>query len=226
MSRQSKFLSREEEQALALRWKQGDERAMHKLVVAHFPLADKIARKYGVGRDVEELRQEAYIGLMQAVRRFDPERGLRFSTFAQHWAKAAVTDFIFRNDALVRGPSHSAGKMKFWRGDGPKVISMETPIGPDGLTFGDTFVDGVPLPDAVVEVAVDGESKTRALHEQVDALDPRSRDIVLRRHLTDEPQGLQEIGDDYSISKERVRQIESKALKTLAKRLNPGRALV
>jgi RNA polymerase sigma-32 factor len=224
--RKSKFLTRDEERALADRSAAGDEIAMHRLVLAHAPLAEKFARKYGKGRDIDDVRQDAYIGLMQAARKFEPERGHRFATYAVHWMRASIFDAIIDGDE-IRNPQTAAGRSARLRGVSmASVVSIETPVSPDGLTLGDTLVSDDPNPEEIVANAVDLDRRSAGIDAAVDSLDPRSADIVRRRYLLDDPQTLGEVGDDYRISRERVRQIESKALKVLAKRLNPRSATV
>lgn len=219
--RRSKFLTRDEERALADRSAAGDEIAMHRLVLAHAPLVEKFARKYGKGRDIDDVRQDAYIGLMQAARKFEPERGHRFATYAVHWMRAAIFDAIIVEDE-VRGPRTQQGRSDRLRGiKAATMASIETPIGPNGLTLGDTLVSDDPNPEEIVAHAVDLDRRSAGIDAAVDSLDARSADIVRRRYLLDDTQTLDQCGTDYQISRERVRQIESKALKVLAKRLNP-----
>jgi RNA polymerase sigma-32 factor len=224
--KKSKFLTREEERALADRSAAGDVRAMHALVLAHAPLAEKFARKYGKGRDIDDVRQDAYIGLMQAARKFEPEREHRFATYAVHWMRAAIFDAIVTGDE-VRGPRTQAGRSDRLRGiQVATMASIETPIGPNGLTLGDTLVSDDPTPEEIVTHAVDLDRRSTGIEMAVESLDPRSADIVRRRYLLDDPHTLDQCGTDYQISRERVRQIESKALKVLAKRLNPRSATI
>jgi RNA polymerase sigma-32 factor len=224
--KKSKFLTREEERALADRSAAGDVRAMHALVLAHAPLAEKFARKYGKGRDLDDVRQDAYIGLMQAARKFEPERGHRFATYAVHWMRASIFDAIVAGDE-VRGPRTQEGRSERLRGVvRATMLSMEMPVSPDGLTLGDTLVSDDPSPEEIVTHAVDLDRRSAGIEVAVDSLDPRSADIVRRRYLLDDTQTLDQCGTDYQISRERVRQIEAKALKTLAKRLNPRSATI
>jgi RNA polymerase sigma-32 factor len=217
------FLTREAEQTLARRWRdQKDERAMHSMVRAHEPLARSITKRYNkfVGAILpEDLHSEAYIGLLEAAKRFDPDLGIRFSTYAQHWIRAAITDHIFKVSTIVRSPSHGKGKLAFWRGEKTIAVSMESRIaGEDNdLTLGDTFVSEGPLPDELAEESIDGQRLTEEIRRALSRLKDREREIIRARYLKEDSETLAVVAERFGISRERVRQIEVVALNRLRK---------
>jgi len=259
------FLQREEEHALAIRWKeQRDQQALHRLAGAHMRLVIAIAARFRhYGLSMADLIQEGHIGLLEAAARFEPEREVRFSTYATWWIRAAVQDYVLRNWSIVRGGTSSAQKSLFFNlrrlrarlaretdGIGREAIyrsiagavgvpvedvaqmdarlslpdaSLGAPVGHDGEEGGSariTFlVDGRPLPDEVAEDAIDGERRLIWLRGALDQLDARERRIVQARRLTDEADTLETLGASLGISKERVRQIESRALGKLRQAL-------
>jgi RNA polymerase sigma-32 factor len=207
-------LSRDEEQALARRFRDhGDIAARDRLVLAHLPLGRALANRAkagGVPR--EDLEQQAVLGLIRSVESFDPERGLRFNTFARWWVRAFLDRYILRNARLVR-PSLGKGRGK--RLAGIRVVSLDQPIGGDeeGLRLADVFADEAPLPDELAAVSIDGEVRASRIDVALASLDARSRAVVEGRFL--EGARLRVIGERLGLSKERVRQIESAALKRL-----------
>lgn len=212
------FLTREEEHDLAVRWRErGDEKAMHRLVQSHAPLVGAVLKKCrGYGMPREDLKQQGYIGLLEAAKRFEPDRGLRFATFAQFWVRAMVLDHIFYQSQLIRGPSHSAGKKAFFSGKRIPITSIDTRVSfADGTT--QTIADAVPAPAVDVDAMLDLERASGILHQEVAKLNQRERKIVRARRLRDEEDcaTLDSLGSEMGVSKERIRQIEAGAMQKL-----------
>lgn len=110
------YLAREEEHELAVRWKdRRDQQALHRITVAHMRLVISMASKFRhFGLSMNDLVQEGHVGLLEAAARFEPERGVRFSTYATWWIRAAMQDYILRNWSIVRGGTSSAQKALFF----------------------------------------------------------------------------------------------------------------
>jgi RNA polymerase sigma-32 factor len=255
------YLGREEEMALALRWKnEADEKALHELTRAHMRLVIALAvrfRHYGLS--LADLIQEGHIGLLEAAARFEPEREVRFSTYATWWIRAAMQNYVLHNWSIVRGGTSSAQKALFFNlrriraklaqtGDlpaGAEVfshiagalgvsrsdvefmdarlsgpdLSLNTPLG-DGETSTGVeriamLVDDNPRPDEAVGITLDTDRRMAWLNEALTVLSERERRIVRERRLADEAATLEALGDRLGISKERVRQIESRAMEKL-----------
>ena len=259
------YLARDEEHALALRWKNhADEAAMHKLARAHMRLVIALAvrfRHYGVS--LADLIQEGHVGLLEAAARFEPERDVRFSTYATWWIRASMQSYVLHNWSIVRGGTSSAQKALFFnlrrlraklaqrggsrtrtevfsqiaevlgvsrsdvevmdaRLSGPDA-SLNAPIG-DGesavaLERIAMLVDDKPRPDEVVGLALDTARRVAWLNKALTALSERERRILRERRLADEAATLEALGDRLGISKERVRQIESRAMEKLREAL-------
>jgi RNA polymerase sigma-32 factor len=254
------FLEREEEYRLALRWRdRHDEIALHRLAAAHMRLVIALAgrfRRYGL--PMADLIQEGQVGLLEAAARFEPEREVRFSTYASWWIRAAIQNHILRNWSIVRGGTSSSQKALFFSlrrlraklaQDGDSLTTTEIhrriadaigvseadvalmdsrlsspdlslnapPAEADGATseWVDFLADDGPLPDETVVAAIDGERRTRWLAEALRVLSERELRIIRARRLDDEPATLEALGATLGISKERVRQIESRALDKL-----------
>ena len=258
------YLEREEEYDLAVRWAQDkDQEALHRLTSAHMRLVISVAarfRRYGLM--MNDLIQEGHIGLLEAAARFDPERGVRFSTYATWWIRASIQDHILRNWSIVRGGTSSTQKSLFFslrrlraqilkngepassyelyrelaqaigvsvndvarmdsRLSGPDA-SLNAPVAQDNDSASerqDFLVDEHPLPDETVESVIDGERRLAHLADAMDVLNPRERKIIQSRRLNEVGATLEQLGDELGISKERVRQIESRALEKLKKAL-------
>jgi len=254
------YLERDEERALAVRWKeQQDPDALHKITSAHMRLVISMAgrfRKYKL--PMNDLIQEGYVGLLEAAARFEPEREVRFSTYASWWIRASMQDYILRNWSIVRGGTSSAQKALFFnlrrlrsklaqedqamsKAQIYKAISAELGVssrdvefmdsrlsGPDsslsasmnGDEVGssqkiDFLIDENPLQDEVVESVIDMERRVSWLRVALDALNERELHIIRERRLEDEGITLEALGQKLGISKERVRQIESRAIEKL-----------
>jgi RNA polymerase sigma-32 factor len=254
------FLAREEEQVLARAWKDdGSVDAMHQLAQAHMRLVIALAVKFRhYGLPLADLIQEGHIGLLEAAVRFEPEREVRFSTYATWWIRAAIQDYVLRNWSIVRGGTSSAQKTLFFnlrrlraklaqRGESSNTIVyadiaqtlgvnradvelMDMRLsGPDiSLNASvaesdpsmpaervDFLVDDKPLPDELVGTAIDTNRRSDWLEDALKSLTARELNIVRERRLGEESTTLEALGTRLGISKERVRQIESRAIEKL-----------
>ncbi|MCX8253574.1 MAG: RNA polymerase factor sigma-32 [Beijerinckiaceae bacterium] len=257
------FLERDNEHELAVRWRDNqDEDALHELAEAHMRLVIAIAvrfRHYGL--PVADLIQEGHVGLLEAAARFDPDREVRFSTYATWWIRASIQDYILRNWSIVRGGTSSAQKALFFnlrrlraklsmgggepRGNvvlygeiakalgvnsadvemmdtrlsGPDV-SLNAPVADADNTSAPSeriefLVDKQPLPDETVGSAIDTDRRLGWLKDALTRLSEREYNILRERRLSEEAMTLEELGVRLGISKERVRQIESRAMEKL-----------
>lgn len=257
------FLEREEEHLLAIRWRDvRDQKALDQLSASHMRLVIAIAARFRhYGLPIADVIQEGHVGLLEAAARFDPDREVRFSTYATWWIRAAIQDYILRNWSIVRGGTSSTQKALFFnlrrlraqmanspveknvlydrigkavgvssadvelmsaRFSGPD-ISLNGPIGgddqSDSAERGDFLVDDRPLPDETVGDDIDSQRRSAMLNDALSQLSERELRIVRQRRLTEESATLEELGAQLGISKERVRQIESRALEKLRKLL-------
>ncbi len=260
------FLTREDERALAEAWvHKGDERALHQLAHAHMRLVIAIAARFrSYGLPLPDLIQEGHVGLLEAAARFEPERDVRFSTYATWWIRASIQDHILRNWSIVRGGTSSAQKALFFNlrrlraritqaaGSSASLDSVYSEIaatvgvsksdvatmaarlsGPDtslnapladqdggtGADRMDFLIDDNPRPDPVAEESIDSDRRVRWLWQALSVLSDRERRIIRERRLQDEAATLESLGENLGISKERVRQIENRALEKLKQAL-------
>jgi RNA polymerase sigma-32 factor len=254
------MLTPEEELRLAKSWKeQGDERAAHKLVTSHLRLVAKIAMGYrGYGLPVGELISEGNVGMMQAVKRFDPDRGFRLATYAMWWIRAAIQEYILHSWSLVKMGTTAAQKKLFFNlrrlkaqmsaldeGDLKSeqvekiakalqvpendVISMNrrlaspdhslnAPVRADSEgEWQDWLVDDAETQESELADREDLTNRRMLLGEALKNLNERERHILIERRLKDEPTTLEELSQQYNISRERVRQIEVRAFEKLQK---------
>jgi len=254
------MLTPEEELQLAKSWKeQGDERAAHKLVTSHLRLVAKIAMGYrGYGLPVGELISEGNVGMMQAVKRFDPDRGFRLATYAMWWIRAAIQEYILHSWSLVKMGTTAAQKKLFFNlrrlkaqmsaleeGDLKSeqvekiakalqvpendVISMNrrlaspdhslnAPVRADSEgEWQDWLVDEGETQESELADREDLSNRRMLLGEALKNLNERERHILIERRLKDEPTTLEELSQQYNISRERVRQIEVRAFEKLQK---------
>lgn len=255
------YLTRDEELALALRWKERrDQEALNRIALAHMRLVVAMAGRFRhFGLSASDLIQEGHIGLLEAATRFDPDREVRFSTYAAWWVRASMQDYVLRNWSIVRGGTSSGQKALFFNlrrlkarlarehgGDAPRHelhtaiaealnirasdvaamdarlsaadCSLDAPVaGPDGErpALSATLVSDAPLPEEVVASTIDGERRRRWLDRALSTLNPRELKIIRERRLSDEGETLETLGRRLGISKERVRQIESRAMEKL-----------
>ncbi len=257
------FLERDEERALAVLWReQRDEAALHRMTQAHMRLVIAVAARFRhYGLPMADLVQEGHVGLLEAAARFEPEREVRFSTYATWWIRASIQDYILRNWSIVRGGTSSAQKALFFNlrrlrakltRSGEERISehvhetIAEAIGvsradvalmdarlsaPDAslnapVSDGDAsaermefLVDTQPLPDETVGEAIDSERRVQWLRQALAVLNERELRILRARRLDDNQVTLEFLGDRLGISKERVRQIENRALEKLRRAL-------
>ena len=258
VSMNADLLSRERELELAYRWRdQEDEAALHELVLAYMRLVISTASKFrNYGLPVADLVQEGTVGLMQAAERFEPEREVRFSTYASWWVRSAMQDYILRNWSVVRTGTTAAQKALFFNfrrlrsrihdsGNGQldeagrasiakelsvnvsDVAAMEirlsgsdqslnARISPNGEDeWQDFLADETPSPEEVVTLAHDNKTRSLWLAQALTELTDREQVIIKERRLRDDGRTLEELGRKLGISKERVRQIEHRALEKL-----------
>ena len=254
------YLARDEEHDLAVRWKErSDQHARNRIAMAHMRLVVSMAGKFRhFGLSMSDLVQEGYVGLLEAAARFEPERDVRFSTYATWWIRASMQDYILRNWSIVRGGTSSAQKALFFnlrrlraklaRGDSrltaqaiheeiaaalgvslSDVQTMDARLSANDASLQSPTIAGDadsgerldmlasedPLPDEQVTTMIDSERRRVWLKEALGALNEREMRIIQARRLADDGATLEELGADLGISKERVRQIESRALEKL-----------
>ena len=249
-------LTPEEEQVLAQQLNASNNlEAAQKLIVSNLRFVVHIARGYqGYGLGMADLIQEGNIGLMKAVKRFDPDKGVRLISFAVHWIKAEIHEYILKNWRIVKIATTKAQRKLFFNLRGAKkrlgwmnaaevqavardlkvkpeeVMQMEARLGSSDMSFSlsssddeDSYVPEDYLADerndiAAIEQAEWQEAREDKMRLAFTGLNDRERDIVSRRWLADgDKAGLQELGDEYGISAERIRQIETAAMKKLRK---------
>ena len=248
------LLTAAEEVDLGRRWRdEQDLEAARKLVLSHLRLVVAVSRNYlGYGLPQADLIQEGNIGLMKAVRRFDPERGVRLVSFALHWIRAEIHEYVLRNWRLVKLATTKAQRKLFFNLRSlkastaalthaqAKAIASDLGVKPEEvlemetrLSGGDVSLDPTPGDDeAVTPIAwlSDPEDepakilernqiaarRSEGLHRAMTKLDDRSRRIIEARWLREDESTwtLQQLADEYGVSAERIRQIESKALAT------------
>ncbi|MBI1909231.1 MAG: sigma-70 family RNA polymerase sigma factor [Deltaproteobacteria bacterium] len=218
------LLSKEEEFELASRYqKTGDVEAAHKLVTSNLRFVVKIAYEYAsYGIRMGDLIQEGNIGLMKAVKKFDPAKGYRLISYAVWWIRATIRNFILQTWSLVKIGTTQAQRKLFYKMDKAKKaflrdFSLDTPLSDDSQT---TYLDQVPSADNQEESLARAEERTvlqDKVQQAVAQLNDRERFIVEKRLMNDDPLTLQEIGNFYQISRERARQLEEKVKGKLKK---------
>ncbi len=248
-------LDREEEIRLARRWRDHhDADAARTLVTANLYSVDAIAREYRhFGLPEMDLIQEGVLGLMHAIKRFDPDRGFRLVTYASWWIRASIHDYILRSWSIVKLGTNKlqrrifAGLKKARNAiaaadglDCDEVASefgidanqyqetanayLKRDLSLDGDSDGAAVLEALPAdtqsPDAAVEESDWLRHRSASLERAMQALSPRDRMIVRQRHLTDTPATLKELAEGFGVSIERVRQLESRAMKKLRKELS------
>ena len=259
------LLEPEQEYMLAKAWADHeDSDAAHQLVTSHLRLAAKIAMGYrGYGLPQAEVISEANVGLMQAVKRFDPERGFRLATYAMWWIRASIQEYILRSWSLVKMGTTSAQKKLFFnlRKAKSKIGALEEgDLRPENVAqiateLNVTEKEVVDMNrrlsggDASLNAQVgsgDGESsaqwqdwledtnanqaeayaeseeldtRRQMLIDAMDALNEREKDILMERRLRDDPMTLEDLSTRYSVSRERIRQIEVRAFEKLQERM-------
>jgi RNA polymerase sigma-32 factor len=257
------LLSEEEEYMLAKRYHEhGDISAAHRLVTSHLRLVAKIAMQYrGYGLPMNEMIAEGNIGLMQAVKKFEPDRGFRLATYAMWWIRAAMQEFILRSWSLVRIGTSATQKRLFFNlrklknrlmnhdnrdsayltDAEVKDIATELNVKPQdvrdmdrrlsgsdlflnakmGHDSDDEFIDQIADTAASQETVLLERDQAEDRHEKLGAamakLNAREQEIIRERRLKEEPATLEELSRKYNISRERVRQIEVRAMEKLTK---------
>jgi len=247
------MLTQEQEQQLAENlFYQQDVEAARQLVLSHLRFVVHIARSYsGYGLSQADLIQEGNVGLMKAVKRFDPNRGVRLASFAVHWIKAEIHEFILRNWRIVKVATTKAQRRLFFNLRSQKkrlgwlshdetlqvaenlgveaheVREMESRLSGQDMAFDPaasddddsaTYAPAAYLEDNRYDPAQRledsdwADSSSSHLFEALEKLDPRSRDILQKRWLTEEKATLHELAAEYGVSAERIRQLEKNAL--------------
>jgi RNA polymerase sigma-32 factor len=254
------MLDAEEEYMLAKNWREnGNLKSAHKLVTSHLRLVAKIAMGYrGYGLPVSELISEGNIGLMQAVKKFDPEKGFRLATYAMWWIKASIQEYVLRSWSLVKMGTTTAQKKLFFnlkkiknqiaasqdgdlRDDQVKEISKRLNVEShevvnmnrrlmgqekslnDPIKNGekdewqDWLVDDSLDQELIVSQKQEYDDKKELLNSAMKILNEREKEIIIARRLSEEPITLEGLSKKYKISRERIRQIETKAFEKLQK---------
>ena len=254
------MLDAEEEYMLAKNWREnGNLKSAHKLVTSHLRLVAKIAMGYrGYGLPVNELISEGNIGLMQAVKKFDPDKGFRLATYAMWWIKASIQEYVLRSWSLVKMGTTTAQKKLFFNlkklknqiapgqegdlkeeqvkeiskrldVDSSEVVNMnrrmmgqEKSLN-DPIKKGETdewqdwLVDNSLDQELIVSQKQEYDDKKELLNDAMKILNDREKEIIIERRLSENPKTLEELSKKYEISRERIRQIETKAFEKLQK---------
>ncbi|MBH5397091.1 RNA polymerase sigma factor RpoH [Bradyrhizobium sp. CNPSo 4010] len=252
------LLDAADEAMYARRWREhGDREAAYRLVTSHLRLAAKLALRYrGYGLPVADLISEANVGLMLAVKRFQPDKGVRLATYAMWWIKATIHEYILRSWSLVKMGTTAAQKKLFFNlrrlksrisasddvdlsPEQAEYIAGELKVAPrevvemNGRIRGDTslnqpmtredgseeiqewLVDPAPDPETLLAELEDRNRLSSALNDALAVLNPRESHIVGARFLAEQPKTLEELAGSFGVSRERVRQIEVRALQKL-----------
>ncbi len=262
LTRIKKFpiLSAEEEYMLAKSWQdRGDLKSAQKLITSHLRLVAKIAMGYrGYGLPVSEMVSEGNIGLMQAVKKFEPDKGFRLATYAMWWIKASIQEYILRSWSLVKMGTTTAQKKLFFNLKKIKnqlapnstrdlniehveeiskrlnvkkeeVVSMNRRLLGKEKSLNDPIKDGdgAEWQDWIVDDKIDQELKLshkqefnqrkKLMDESMDILNPREKEILTARRLSEDITTLEDLSKKYNLSRERIRQIETKAFEKLQK---------
>jgi RNA polymerase sigma-32 factor len=254
------MLEPQEEYMLAKSWREhGDRDAAHRLVTSHLRLVAKIAMGYrGYGLPISEVISEGNVGLMQAVKRFEPEKGFRLATYAMWWIKASIQEYILRSWSLVKMGTTANQKKLFFnlrkakskisaldegdmRPDQVKLIakrlgvpeqdvidmnrrlggdaSLNAPIREDGDAgeWQDWLVDESASQESRLVAEEQADNRHKALRDAMAVLNDRERRIFEARRLADDPITLEELAEEFGVSRERVRQIEVRAFEKVQK---------
>jgi RNA polymerase sigma-32 factor len=254
------MLEPQEEYMLAKRWREhGDREAAHRLVTSHLRLVAKIAMGYrGYGLPISEVISEGNVGLMQAVKRFEPEKGFRLATYAMWWIKASIQEYILRSWSLVKMGTTANQKKLFFnlrkakskisalqegdlRPDQVQLIakrlgvteqdvvemnrrlggdaSLNAPIRDDGDAgeWQDWLADDSASQETVMAEGEELDNRRKALTSALEVLNDRERRIFEARRLADDPVTLEELAEEFGVSRERVRQIEVRAFEKVQK---------
>lgn len=253
------MLEKNHELDLAKKWREkGDEKALHELIQSYTRLVIGVAARFrNYGLPMGDLIQEGNIGLMEAAQRFEPDRDLRFSTYATWWIRASIQDYVLRNWSIVRTGTTSAQKSLFFNLRRLRS-KIESRAGHEGLnddarqeiahqlnvkisdvkemesriSGGDQSLnasiredsendwqsllrDERPNPEEIVIGTKDAQARSCWLNEALKSLSDREQTIIRERHLCYEPVTLEDLGKELGVSKERVRQLEQRAMEKL-----------
>ncbi len=255
------MLAPEEEYMLGKRWKEhGDTKAAHKLITSHLRLVAKIAMGYrGYGLPIGEVISEGNIGLMQAVKKFEPDKGFKLATYAMWWIKASIQEFVLRSWSMVKIGTTANQKKLFFnlrrmksqiqaleegdlRPDQVKLIaknlgveesdvismnrrmggdtSLNAPLRSDADGDGewqDWLVDDHESQETVLGNNQESEIRNTLLSSALESLNERERRVIEARKLRDEPATLEDLSQEFNVSRERIRQIEVRAFEKLQK---------
>jgi RNA polymerase sigma-32 factor len=254
------MLEPQEEYMLAKSWREhGDRDAAHRLVTSHLRLVAKIAMGYrGYGLPISEVISEGNVGLMQAVKRFEPEKGFRLATYAMWWIKASIQEYILRSWSLVKMGTTANQKKLFFnlrkakskisaleegdmRPDQVALIakrlgvpeqdviemnrrlggdaSLNAPIRDDGEAgeWQDWLVDDTASQETRLVAEEQADNRHQALRDAMSVLNERERRIFEARRLAEDPITLEDLADEFGVSRERVRQIEVRAFEKVQK---------
>jgi len=262
------MLEPQEEYMLAKRWREHeDPEAAHKLVTSHLRLVAKIAMGYrGYGLPIGEVVSEGNVGLMQAVKRFEPDRGFRLATYAMWWIRASIQEYILRSWSLVKMGTTASQKKLFFNlrkaksqisalEDGdlhPDQVekiadrlgvpqqdvidmnrrmsgdaSLNTPLREEGEgEWQDWLVDGSASQENLLADREESDNRLGALRQALTVLNDRERRIFEARRLSDDPITLEQLSDEFDISRERVRQIEVRAFEKVQNAVKAGVAKI
>ena len=255
------ILEKDEEYMLAKAWSEREDvEAAHQLVTSHLRLVAKIAMGYrGYGLPLSDLISEGNIGMMHAVKKFDPERGFRLATYAMWWIKASIQEYILRSWSLVKIGTTAAQKKLFFnlrrlKGkidaidggdlrpdqvthiaetldvDESEVISMNqrmsggdkslnTPMASDidgGGEWQDWIEDNRENQEVAFAEREEFEAQYSVMRDAIEGLNPREQRIIQARRLTEPPLTLEDLSEEFEVSRERIRQIEVRAFEKLA----------
>ena len=258
------LLEPEQEYMLAKRWREHeDSAAAHKLVTSHLRLVAKIAMGYrGYGLPIGEVVSEGNVGLMQAVKRFEPDKGFRLATYAMWWIRAAIQEYILRSWSLVKMGTTANQKKLFFnlrkaksqisaleegdlRPENVKAIahklgvseqevtemnrrlggdaSLNSPLRGDGeAEWQDWLVDDSASQETILAEHEESDNRLTALRGALKVLNERERRIFEARRLRDEPLTLEELSEEFGVSRERVRQIEVRAFEKVQAAVREG----
>jgi len=250
----TKILSPELEQELTLRHKAGEREATRLLVEGCLPYVLIVAAEYRHwGVPLEDLVQEGNVGLLKAVDRFEPEKGVRLASYAAHWIRAEIREYLLRQYRVVRlgsskGERRALRVFRRTREERPEVlsamtglskerverllpvimsgdISLNAPSAETGSSLQERMADGSRSAEDALCAADEQRRLAIAINAALAELSAREQDIVRRRLLADEPVTLSELGATWGVSKERVRQLESRAKAQMRQRLQEAAPL-
>ena len=254
------ILSAKEEYILAKKYQEhGDTEAAHKLVTSHLRLVAKIAMGYrGYGLPITDLISEGNVGIMRAVKKFDPDKGFRLATYAMWWIRAQIQEYVLHSWSLVKIGTTAAQKKLFFNLKKLKnqlkainennlspenvreiaskldvkeaeVIEMDNRLYTKDQSLNtkinhetksewqDMLIDEADTQDITIEKKAEYSFRKDLVFKAMNVLNPREKEIIKLRRLSDKPTKLEELSQRFKISRERVRQIEEKAFEKLQK---------